>query len=76
MIVPMKHLTLLCVAGAGEKTLAALRDLGCVHVDLSGASSAAFAAARRFAGTFTGPMPQPYISTRQPASLARRMLVR
>ena len=46
MIVPMKHLTLLCVADAGEKTLAALRDLGCVHVDLSGASSAAFAAAR------------------------------
>ena len=46
MIVPMKHLTLLCVADAGEKTLGTLRELGCVHVDLSGASSAGFAAAR------------------------------
>ena len=43
MIVPMKHLTLLCVAKEGEKALEALRDLGCVHVDFSGAASAAFA---------------------------------
>ena len=46
MIVPMRHLTLLCVSSEGEKTLEALRDLGCVHVDLSGASSSAFAAAK------------------------------
>ena len=46
MIVPMKHLTLLCVAKEGEKALEALRDLGCVHVDFSGAASAAFAEAK------------------------------
>ena len=46
MIVPMKHLTLLCVAEDGEGALEALRELGCAHVDLSGASSAAFAEAK------------------------------
>ena len=46
MIVPMKHLTLLCVAKEGEKALEALRDLGCVHVDFSSAASAAFAEAK------------------------------
>ena len=46
MIVPMKHLTLLCVASEGERTLEALRELGCVHVDLSGAASEGLAAAR------------------------------
>jgi len=45
MIVRMKHLTLLCVAGEKESALEHLRALGCVHVDLSGASSAAYAAA-------------------------------
>ena len=46
MIVPMRHLTLLCVAGEGEKTLEALRELGCVHLDLSGAASEGLAVAR------------------------------
>ncbi len=47
MIVPMKHLTLLCVAKDAEKALEELRELGCVHLDLSStASSAEFAAAR------------------------------
>jgi len=46
MIVPMKHLTLLCVAGESRKALEALRELGCVHLDLAGASSTDFAAAK------------------------------
>ena len=46
MIVPMKHLTLLCVASEGEKALESLRDLGCVHLDLSAAASPEFAAAK------------------------------
>ena len=46
MIVPMKHLTLLCVAGESGKALEALRDLGCVHVDLSRGSSNEFAEAK------------------------------
>ncbi|MGN0845783.1 MAG: hypothetical protein ACI4RA_00170, partial [Kiritimatiellia bacterium] len=46
MIVPMRHLTLLCVAKDGERALEALRELGCVHLDLSGAASATFAAAK------------------------------
>lgn len=46
MIVPMKHLTLLCVAKDGEKALDTLRELGCVHLDLSGVGSEAFAAAK------------------------------
>ena len=46
MIVPMRHLTLLCVAEESTQALEALRELGCVHLDLSGAASAAFAAAK------------------------------
>ena len=46
MIVEMKHLTLLCVAREGEKALQALRDLGCVHMDLSAADSPDFASAK------------------------------
>jgi len=46
MIVPMRHLTLLCVARDGERTLEKLRELGCVHLDLSNAASAEFAAAK------------------------------
>ena len=46
MIVPMRHLTLLCVASEGEKALESLRDLGCVHLDLSAAASPEFAAAK------------------------------
>ncbi len=46
MIVPMKHLTLLCVAREGAKALESLRDLGCAHLDLSAAASPEFAAAK------------------------------
>ncbi len=46
MIVPMRHLTLLCVAHEGERTLERLRMLGCVHLDLSHAASSEFAAAK------------------------------
>ena len=46
MIVPMRHLTLLCVAREGERTLERLRMLGCVHLDLSHAASPEFAAAK------------------------------
>jgi V/A-type H+-transporting ATPase subunit I len=34
MIVPMKHLTLLCVAAEQQNALEKLRDLGCVHLEL------------------------------------------
>ena len=46
MIVEMKHLTLLCVAREGVKALESLRDIGCVHLDLSAAASPEFAAAK------------------------------
>jgi len=46
MIVPMKHLTLLCVASEGEKALESLRELGCVHLDLSAAASPELAEAK------------------------------
>jgi len=46
MIVPMQHLTLLCMAGEGERTIERLRELGCVQLDLSGAASPEFAAAK------------------------------
>lgn len=46
MIVPMKHLTLLCVATDRDRTLSALRELGCAHLDLSTAASPAFQSAR------------------------------
>jgi len=35
MIVPMKHITLLCMTGERETTLEALRELGAVHLNLS-----------------------------------------
>ena len=37
MIVPMKHLTLLCIASEKESTLEALRKLGIVHVNAADA---------------------------------------
>ena len=40
MIVPMKHLDLLCVAGDKENTLKAVRELGAVHLDLASAQGA------------------------------------
>lgn len=46
MIVPMKHLTILCVAADGDRTLEALRGLGCVQVDFSAADSQELARAR------------------------------
>ena len=46
MIVPMKHVDLLCLSSEGDATLSALRDLGAVHLDLSGASGAGVAEAR------------------------------
>ena len=46
MIVPMRHLTLLCVASEGEKALETLRDLECVHIDLSAAASPELTAAK------------------------------
>ncbi|MBP5511529.1 MAG: hypothetical protein J6Z49_11485 [Kiritimatiellae bacterium] len=49
MIVPMKHLTLLCLASEQEATLEALRRLGIVHVNADAPGSDAFlqAEARR-----------------------------
>ena len=38
MIVPMKHMTLLCVAAEREPTLERLRELGAVHLELGGAA--------------------------------------
>ena len=46
MIVPMRHLDLLCLSDEGDATLSALRDLGAVHLDLSGAAGSAVAQAR------------------------------
>ena len=46
MIVEMKHLTLLCVAKDGVKALESLREIGCVHVDLSSADSPDFSSAK------------------------------
>ena len=46
MIVAMKHLDLICLASDGEATLAALRDLGAVHLDLSSAAGEKVAAAK------------------------------
>ncbi len=45
MIVPMKRLTLLCMASAAEKSLVALRELKCVHLDASSALSPSAAVA-------------------------------
>ena len=46
MIVAMKHLDLICLAADGEATLAALRDLGAVHLDLGAAAGDGVAAAK------------------------------
>ena len=46
MIVRMKHLDLICIAAESEATLARLRDLGVVHLELSGAAGAEVLAAR------------------------------
>ena len=45
MIVPMKHLDLVCVASERDATLERLRALGAVHLDLASASAAPVAAA-------------------------------
>ncbi len=47
MIVRMQHVTLLCMARDAEKTLRSLRELGAVHMDLSGAAGEPFAAAKQ-----------------------------
>ena len=39
MIVPLKHLTLLCVAAEREQTLEGLREAGVVHLNLTAADS-------------------------------------
>ena len=39
MIVPMKRLTLLCTASSSERTLEALRELKCAHLDAGAAAS-------------------------------------
>ena len=46
MIVPMKRLFLLCVADEAERTLAALRDLGVAHLDLTAVAGAAVGPAK------------------------------
>lgn len=46
MIVPMKHATLVCTAADGTEALEALRNLGCIHVDLSAAASPDWTAAK------------------------------
>jgi V/A-type H+-transporting ATPase subunit I len=46
VIVEMKHLTLLCLASESESTLKSLRELGCVHLDLTAASSSDLSQAR------------------------------
>ena len=46
MIVKMNHLDLVCVAAEKEQTLAKLRDLGAVHLDLRSASGESVAAAK------------------------------
>ena len=45
MIVPMKHLDLVCVASERDATLEKLRALGAVHLDLASAASASVASA-------------------------------
>ena len=46
MIVKMKHLDLVCVAAEKDETLAKLRDLGAVHLDLRSANGAQVGAAK------------------------------
>jgi len=45
LIVPMKHVTLLCVAAERDEALESLRDFGGMHVTLKSAESADFRAA-------------------------------
>ena len=45
MIVPMKHLDLVCLASEKDATLERLRGLGAVHLDLAAAGGASVAAA-------------------------------
>ncbi len=45
MIVPMKHLDLVCLASEKDATLERLRSLGAVHLDLAAAGGASVAAA-------------------------------
>ena len=45
MIVPMKHLDLVCLASEKDATLTRLRALGAVHLDLASANGASVAAA-------------------------------
>ena len=47
MIVPMMHVDLVCVAADKRATLAALRNLGAVQLDLSSAAGPAVDEARR-----------------------------
>jgi len=42
MIVPMRHVTLLCVAAERERTLSRLRELGAVHLEFAAGDSAPF----------------------------------
>ena len=46
MIVPMRHLDLICVAAESEATLERLRALGAVHLDLARAEGAGVVSAR------------------------------
>ena len=46
MIVKMKHLDLVCVKAERDAAIAALRSLGAVHIDFSGVSGEAVAAAK------------------------------
>lgn len=46
MIVPMRHLDLVCVAAEKDATLERLRALGAVHLDLGASAGAAVAAAK------------------------------
>ena len=46
MIVPMRHLDLLCVSGERERALERLRELGAVHLDLASAKGAGVATVR------------------------------
>jgi len=46
MIVPMKHLDLICIAAERTTTVEKLRDLGVIHLDLNRADSQSVSAAR------------------------------
>jgi len=46
VIVPMKHILLICTADDSDRTLECLRDLGAVHLELAGHGGAAGGAAK------------------------------